>query len=98
MSCGRARRLAHHSLVADASRVADSWRAIACRHAPSWLASAVLHLSAMILLGLLFQSGEPVEINQISLSWAADDSQSTDNKEAGASPVRIEPPAAAAAA
>jgi hypothetical protein len=53
-------------------RGSGSWRSIAWRDAPSWLTSAVIHLSVLILLGLLFSAAETTEVRPLALSWTAD--------------------------
>ena len=70
MSRRDARRAAVRSPAAGGSR-RESWRSIAWRDAPSWLTSAVIHLSALILLGLLFSAAETTEVHPLTLSWAA---------------------------
>src|SRR5262249_52659021 len=51
-----------------------SWRAVVWRDAPSWLVSAVLHLSALILLGLVYFHNDLAQITQLTGAWTAADS------------------------
>src|SRR5262245_25213059 len=69
------------ALSRDASSL-GSWRAIIWRDAPSWLVSAVLHLSALILLGLVYFRGELAEITQITGAWLVADAGPGDDQPA----------------
>src|SRR6266516_550896 len=72
LAAGRLKGTGEGDAMSSGHPARDSARLSAAvwREAPSWLVSAVLHLAVLVLLGLIYYTGELAEISQLSISWS----------------------------